>query len=400
MAAATTAGTRSRAILESARRVALLGGWAAAAWLYFDAYHGPYVQVRLPLAEAPVSRAPRAPSALLENPRADDEAPAIVVDGPEWAAYLATVRRTLSEGPGDSPLESRVWRAGTRPILYQRTADPPLAQALAGRPTNRSWRLRHAGDASLRLDLYVADGASFHLGGFAPTPAAFFYPRRGGAAWPLAIGLLLYVLLPRRRPRRDELAMARWRVALGDFGALLLFGLFFALPLAIPQSARAAAGEWLGLTVVFWLLAALGLWLAWWITYYAVFRLRVAGDLLEIETLSRSGAFRASDVARLEPASLRYPRWLVWLVLLSAMAGRGSAAAGQLGRGLLLASAKSNGWRIEDRAGTAFHLWLTDPMGNVQFDNAGALEAWIAQVPVEPSKALREIRAAFPPDWA
>lgn len=86
-------------------------------------------------------------------------------------------------------------------------------------------------------------------------------------------------------------------------------------------------------------------------------------------------------------------------MLVASFFGRG-ASAGQMGRAMMMASSKSEGWRFEDRSGRAIWIWLTDPIGGSLLANAKALDTWIRHLPVQPAAAAREIRAAFPPDWA
>lgn len=395
---------RRLATIEGLRRIFLLGSWIIAVALHYNNYHEPYFQLRMP-SERVAEQAPfanRSDSLLdtesMERNRQSIER--VLLDGPEADAFIRRVRAAFETARTPPDLADGASGIGSRLFsLYIRGTDPLLARAKGDRLIDSSFEIASSKAPEQRLHVFASSRKEAALDQPSLHPASFFYPQRELAPWVFAAGLLAYLLLPWARPESHTLAMMRWRIVLGDVGTMLMFGFFFAAPIAINQSVWTATGPMLWFSAIFWLLAALGLWLAWWTTYYASYRIRIRENGLSISTLRGNGVFHATNVARVERAELCYPKWLIWLMFITSFFGRGAAAAGQMGRTMIMASSKSEGWRIEDQSGRAFWVWLTDPIGSSLFANAKELDAWIRHLPVQPTAEAKKIRAAFPPDW-
>ena len=115
-------------------------------------------------------------------------------------------------------------------------------------------------------------------------PHALLYPKRA-SAWPyLAIALLIYAVLPRRRTA-DGAAYSRAVPVALDGMALLFAGVFFALPLYAVHWTGEVLGSELGMTIFLWLLASTGLLLMLWSARIAAFRVSLTPSGLRMERL-------------------------------------------------------------------------------------------------------------------
>ncbi len=393
-----------RGVIEIVRRIALLAGLATAVCFYFDAYHGPYIQfTQLSRSSADGASATAAsPTSLLGGARRRERTTEVIwVETPEAVRQLEELTAAFSGAAYKAELARREVRIGGNiHSLYFRPDEGPLAAAVASRRGGNHVVASRAA-SRLRLDAYLSPGKKASLGGSAPQPTSFFYPRRGLARWPLVIGILMYLLLPWPRGAANIVRVRRWRVMLAaDGGSVLLFGIFFALPILILSSTRAAVGEYLGFSAIFWLLSIFGLLIAYWGAYFAAYRITLGDAAFTVATLRRSQSFSLAEIVHLEPVRIRPPRWLILLSFLAIFAGRGSSALGQAGRATLLASSQSDGWLLKTRSGTGLYVWMTDSFGMSQMENGAALVKLLKSAPVKPADEIHEIRAMFPPDWA
>lgn len=370
------ADTPNRSI-EILRRLVIIAGLAAAAWLAFLTDFRPSIAVSLaPEATADVAP-PRSPDALIAEPREETPVPRLNVAGDEWQA-----------------LASKVQASDVRRLYFD--ADDPPFPSLPTRLTDY-----------VPVDLVTAppiriERAPAHtlvaFGDVNPLPTRLTYRWRHRAWWPLAAALLIYVLLPWFRPTRDQLAYARWRLVLGDVASSLLWGGFFVLPLAVIGGSVEAVTDVPGFTAIPWTISLLGLLSFYWVAKHASFLLTVRDDGVEHYTLHGHETLAWADIGKVEGVQIRPPRWFVVLSFAAVFLGGSRAARlGQTGRALLVAGSRVNGLRITGRDGSVRHLWISDQIGGRAMAHVDQLLARLAREGITPPATPVEIRALFPP---
>jgi hypothetical protein len=381
-------------VAELCRRACLLIGIAVFVWLRYDAYLGPYCQIR-PIKEGGV-----APSygggSLLGKPVQVREQPRLEGEN----AGLETISRAFAGGRMTADLRPRAqWIGDDLFALYFRTDEDPCATVCAAQPT-ADFVFESGAAPGRQAVAHCLPGKEARLNGGTLEPTSFFYPRRSWAAWSLIASLMLYAAVPWPRHSPNAAYVTRWRVVLGDLtGALVLFGGFFAAPILILSSSVTAIGDYLGFSVFFWAIAGLGLPVTLWTARLAAYRIVVDEGCLTVMTLFRRMSMSIADIKRVQRARLRLPKWLVWLSFMAVLAGRTSGVSGQAAAAIALSSSQMLGWRIEDRHGRAAYLWLTDPMGRMQLANGTLVDQAIAKAPVPVVEDVCELRAMVPPDW-
>lgn len=435
-----------RGAIELLRRLALAGGCAAGAALFFLTGFAPYVTVRPPSAEAarpaPGEAATNAEPLLAPRDRRKPAAPAqLKVDGPAWQSLFAQVQasftanqpvagwehripaRELAEARRENPRRAAFTEAdrreeaervarlkeqygmdvsftGSFKRLYFYAAEAPFVDIAARLVPYRDTVLI-CGDCPGTPALTVELNPAPRITGFfdvITVPERFAFPQRAVAWWPPLAALVIYLLLPWGSVKKDTLAYARWRVMLGDFGGLLLFAGPVFLSFAIVGGTVEALTGYPWLVAVFWALAALGLLMLGWTAWSAAYRLRVESDSLHVTTLWHERALLYADLAAVDPVILRPPRWLIVLSWLAVFLGGSRAARlGQTGRSLLLASSAANGLRLTDRQGRRTWIWYSDQLGQTAMPHFGrlmeALKAAAVPIKTEPLT----LRAVFPP---
>jgi len=315
------------------------------------------------------------------------------VSGEAWAEFFREAG-ALSRGEGpDKSLVHRVpsdalrWRSTPYRVFY-RPDEAPLDSVSGGFSKDEEicyLTFAEGGKtAFLSLTYQTYDGGDFAFGsGFSGTPkppVRFLYPFRIWSPWILLAGLAAYTVLPRRKKESGALAYQTWRIVLGDFAAMILFTVFFAIPIfVIGGSLQAVTQAW-PLALILWPLAFAGVWLLRLGAWYASYRLTLSPSGIELSTYKSRRLFSFGEMAYYQPVILKPPRWLVIASWIGAMApGRGSARFGTAGRALILGGSASHGVGIGLKDGTKAFFWVTDQMGGKALRNAekmpGALES-------------------------
>jgi len=314
------------------------------------------------------------------------------VSGEAWAEFFKEAGAlSRGEGPDESlafrvPSDALRWRSIPYRVFY-RPDEAPLDSVSGGFSKDEETRYLTFGEGGktsfLSLTYQTYDGDDFDFGsGFSGTPkppVRFLYPFRRLSPWILLAGLAAYVVLPRRKKESGALAYQTWRVVLGDFAAVILFTVFFAIPIfVVGGSLQAVTRAW-PLALILWPLAFAGVWLLRLGAWYASYRLTLSPSGIELSTYKSRRLYSFDEMAFYQPVVLKPPRWLVIASWIGAMApGRGSARFGTAGRALILGGSASQGVGIGLKDGTKAFFWVTDQMGGKALRNAenmlGALE--------------------------
>lgn len=391
-------------MVELYRRVILALTIALGLWLYFLADLTPFYSVQTPKPSA----TPQAlnPDRLLPFPRRSEPPVVIPVSGPQEEQFMAKAA-AVSSGQDDDPAWLRrippFERAWDRPReIYFKDWEFPLAGLLpdpliAGGPP---LVLADAAGRRLGLRFTRIDDSAFQLGSglteYGP-PLAMVFVWRPWAWWCFGAGLAVYGLLPWRRFDRAWRHYARWRVCLGDFGWVLLFTVFFGLPLAIVGGSVQAVAANAVFPCVFWPLAGLGLLAAWYSAWGASFRLRLSPSGLVFGALGPDREIAFAAIAAASPVRLRSPRWFIRLLWIAALFGRGTSRLQVAGQALLLESSAVSGLALDLKDGSTAYLWLTDALGSPAIAGGRDLGTALATAGVPLATTPRELVRLFPP---
>ncbi len=408
---------------EITRRVVLIAGLAAVAWLLRLTPAVPFLSIQLiDFAKSQEGSRRPTPDGRAECQLSPEEFIAYriksrvaVVSGPDWRGFFDRAQAALEQSVVPPGWEHRVMadqlKASRRPAnrwgkdrhdftrLFFWAAEPPFA-AVSGRfSAEEAYYLKLDSTPPRYLELFYhprlrTSGLNC---GFYGIPPAFCYPSIRWTPWLTVLTVLVYFLLPWPKRAADTAMVARWRIVGSDLAsALLLFFIFFALPLFIVGSSRQAATEYFFFTAVFWIFALFGLLVLYWGAIWSAFYVTVLPDRLRIGHLWGEEDLAFSGLAEVQAVTMKAPVWLVRiLALLSLMGGRrGMMAAGQAA---LMASSEAKGYLLRDKDGGKTYLWYTDQTGYTAMEGFAKVEAALrcmgAPIRTEPV----QLRGVFPP---
>ncbi len=189
-------------------------------------------------------------------------------------------------------------------------------------------------------------------------PPGLLYPYRGYTLWLVAIGLAVYLLLPRRKRDPQALVYATARaVVLPDILGLFLAGFFFALPFWIVPANEAnpdvlnPEGGWLILTLVLWAFAAAGVVILAIAARYAAFSILPGPDAVTVTTWRGTTRYPYADMQIARLYVRRASKGWIGLGLLATLLNWRAA-----GPTLLLATNESHGIEIAMRDGRVWRV--------------------------------------------
>jgi hypothetical protein len=299
------------------------------------------------------------------------------VEGPAWEAFFDGVEAAGTGRPGTPkdwlrriPGYQRDWGFTSR-VVYFRRNESTLDQIAShfGYDLEQSYLIlsREGKKDYLELTYRVYDHGDFLLGsGFnsSKPPTFIFHPLRPLSMIPLLAGLAFYIFWP--APKREEKAVfyPRWRLVVGDFLTLLMTVPFFILPILISGGTLQAFTTGIFLLPVMFLMFGLGLWILWLMGWFGSFSLLIHPDRLDLQTIDGRESLPFDRISYYQPLVAKPPKWLVILSWVGALAGRGSAGTGALGRAMILSGTAYHGLNIGLKDGTTRYLWISDQMGS------------------------------------
>lgn len=286
----------------------------------------------------------------------------VEVQGPQWKEFFQAL---ISAKNGVEPplLQGRKYQISSRYAAYYYFG--PDAEPMAS--------LAHRTGPYTYLTMSL-EGQRYYLGlDIQPyrwadsAPSWLLFPSRGYAWIPLVLGLLAYLLIPRRKRPEAALGYSRFSAqVMPDVLGLFLAGSFFALPLLIvPDHAGIWEvfdffGGWGIITLFFWvLLAGWGVVILAMAARYAAMWLEVGEKDFFKDSLSGTERIAYAAIERVKPYQRRAPRWLVWGLLIF---GRGNPTA--TGQALILDSRDSHGLEVQLKNGRRVRI-ATDGLPGV-----------------------------------
>ena len=408
--------------MEMYRRIALVVGFVLGVLLFFWADFGPFLLVE------PVDFATE--------------------QSEEGRSFPITSERTryLRQLPLDEYIEDITRdKVLTEKGEEWKTFTSRIVDAAAGNPDDESWDRRRSGDDLKRLDpprryffreserplqevgedlralggeIYVAvpEGeetryirikamtigpGDFQLGSglmvHPEPPAGFLHPLRRTGIAIFGLGLALYFFLPGRRRIPGEIRYSGGRIILGDLVGFMLFSLFFLMPFLIVGGATQALPPGFFMPLIFWPLALLGLVIIIISMRHANLKILLSENRLAI--LSDAGDFDIpfDAIHSWGRAVLAPPKWLIVLTWLSALASRGGARYGAMGRASILSGASYGGLALKLKDGRSIFLWITDQLGHITMKGAERIPDALRKSAVPEAEKPVEIRSIGAP---
>lgn len=336
---------------EVLRRLAALAGLLAAIWLFLWPVQYVY-RVNLVDFAADQARARWADDRALPLPQyiaKQTKGRLRQVQGPAWQELLGMLIQA-KQGREAPRLQGRKYQISPKYTAYYYFApgDQPMASLglEAGSYTylGTTWQGRQYYLGLSLQKFRWADNA----------PTWMLFPGRAYFWIPLALGLLGYLLIPRRKRPEGALGYSRFSAqVMPDILGLFLAGAFFALPLLVvpgnadPWEVFDVFGGWGIFTLIIWVfLAGCGVAILVIAARYAGSWLKVGQKGFSRATLGGVEQIAYEDLEHFEPYQRRPPRWLVWGLLIF---GRGNPTA--VGQALLIDSRASHGLEFQLTSG-------------------------------------------------
>ncbi len=223
-------------------------------------------------------------------------------------------------------------------------------------------------------------------------PDWLYHPYRNLGIGVMAMGLLLYIFLPRRKKQPDDIAYSTGSMLAGDIVALILLLPFYGLPFLINGgTVQAVTGMW-PISAAMWFPACLCVMLLYYNAWYASYRIELTPEALYQITFRGVRECRFDEMAAVNMVSLRNPGWFRKLFLamafLSIMGGRSSTQPA--GSALLAATAAYGGLEIRFQ-GQRLYIWFTDQNGGVIINNFDRVPKAIQAAGLQINQEPREI---------
>lgn len=302
--------------------------------------------------------------------------------GKEWSKRFPPDKhatRVLFFRPDESPVNSFA-------VHFKESRDSIYVSFIAG---------QHKRYLELQYRAYSND--DFHIGTgltkYPHPPTSMLYPYRRYSPWIALVGLLIYLLVPRRKRHPQAVQYPSWRIMLGDFGAMLFIVPFFAFPFMITGGSLQAFTVGWPLLIFFWPIFLLGLLALTVSAWTAGFSIAFSDDRLILSSYKGEREFFYRDMAFFQPVAFKTPRWLILLSWVAALTAKGSARIGATGRAVLLSSSEAGCLGIRLKNGSDLYVSLTDLMGTSLFKKPASFMEALMKAGVEEKKEVREVRS-------
>ncbi len=305
------------------------------------------------------------------------------VDSSEWLAFFTDVQLASSGQYDRSAYGNRVseedkdsfWKSTSPVAVFFKTDEIPFAKwGLMPEDGDRAYiRTSKDGQTTYLLLNYQDYNASISAMShpYRVAPDWLYHPYRKIGSAVLILGLLVYIVLPRRKKEPENISYSTGSMLAGDLVAMILLLPFYGLPFLINGgTVQAITGMWI-ISAVMWFLAFFCVMLFYYNAWYASYRIALTAESLSLITFKGVREYRFSEIAEVNMVSLRNPGWFRKLFLamafLSVMAGRASTQPA--GSALLANSAAYGGLEIIGGSGKPLYIWFTNQNGSVIIKN-------------------------------
>ncbi len=248
----------------------------------------------------------------------------------------------------------------------------------------------------LKVEYRQYSDDDFRIGsGFVPypdPPSYLLYPYRQYSLWIVLFGLALYIFLPRNK-KPDALRYPSWRIVLGDVVSLLLIVPFFTIPILVVQGSMQIFKEGWPLLIFFWPISILGIYSMKLSAWFASYQIILMKDRLLLSTYRGDREYLYSNMLYFEPLIFKPSRWLITLMWLASLLGKGAARTGAVGRAMILSGSEAGSIGISFRDGLYMYINITDQRGNSAFPGAEKILDALKEAGVTEKKEQKVIRS-------
>lgn len=393
--------------IERFRRIFLYSGIVLCVVLRYWTNFEPLMQIHAVLDKQQfldkyfVSDSAESPDILIRNQQVDTP-PRINVQGVGWEKLFSDIQaKQNGEHPAGLKQRSpRDWIYDS--LTYFKPYEEPFAGLSGQMKMNEEYLLvLKQADEEKYLDVYYMPPYEIaSLGtGIKEIPVAFAYPLRNLSWIMLAAGLLLYIFLPRQSAGTDLVRITVFRSVMMDIVGILMFGCFFWMPFAVVSSTQAALSEYIVLSAMFFIMAAIGSILIFMAIRVAAKGILILPDRLRISSIYGIEDFLYSQIDYVQLASVSAKQGLVKASFAATLlSGSLAGAAGQFGRSLLLASSDYKGLFFHTVDGRTAFLWNTDAFGKNMMTNFFRMIDHLEAAGVPSRNELLQIKCFIPPE--
>jgi len=224
-------------------------------------------------------------------------------------------------------------------------------------------------------------------------PEWMYHPFRIIGIGVIVAGLLIYILLPRRKRNPEDIAYGTGSLVASDIVALIILLTFYSLPFLINGGTmQAITGMW-QITLIMWGMSFFGLALFYYSAWYASFRIEITPEAFYLITFKGVTECPFSDMVSADMVSLRNPKWFrkLFLVLsmISLVGGRNSVQPA--GSAILAATAAYGGLEISFANKKPIYIWFTDQRGAIIVPNFQRVPDAIRAAGIRINEEFREI---------
>lgn len=317
----------------------------------------------------------------------------VFVDHQQWGAFFQQVQLASTGQFANSSYGNRVsekdkdpfWKPLGPVSVFFKPEEMPFAEwGLIPEDGYKAYISTGAGGQTAYLLLRYQDygaGVTAMSQPYRAAPGWLYHPYRNLGIGVMALGLLLYIFLPRRGKQPEDIAYSTGSMLAGDLAALILLLPFYGLPFLINGgTVQAITGLW-PVTAAMWVLACLCVMLLYYNAWHASYRIELTRDALYLVTFRGVRECRFNEMSAVSLVSLRNPGWFrklsLALALLSLAGGRGSTQPA--GSALLAASAAYGGLEIRAGRGKPLYIWFSDQRGAILIPNFERVPEAIAE---------------------
>lgn len=328
-----------------------------------------------------------------------------VIDGRAWGAWLSQVQEASLSPSVSSPYSRRVseedrdhfWApSGPVEVFFQPDEIPWQQWGLRAFDGDQAYVSATMGEETVYLALKYQDyrtSVTAMSQPFRTAPNWLYHPYRNIGIGVMAVGLLLYIFLPRRRKSEQDIAYTTSSMLAGDLAALILLLPFYGLPFVINGGTlQAITGLW-PITLFMWLLALICLIMLYYNAWYASYFIQLTPAAVQEISFRGMKESRFSDMTAVNIVSLRNPGWFRKLMLGSAFLALlgGRTSTQPAGSAILAATADYGGLEICKGSDRPRYIWFTDQNGGIIINNFDRVLASIQAGGVEINQQPREI---------
>ncbi|KAF1084985.1 hypothetical protein SPSYN_01121 [Sporotomaculum syntrophicum] len=331
----------------------------------------------------------------------------VAVDSVQWSDFFAQVQLASEGNYGLSLYGDRVseedkddfWKpTGPVPVFFKPDELPYLQWGLQEGDGQTAYISTNNGSGTIYLRLKYHDYQASVGAMYSPyrtAPGWLYHPYRTVGIIVMVLGLLLYILLPRRKNQADDIGYSAGSMVAGDLAGVILFTPFYGLPFLINGgTVQAVTGLW-PITLFMWLMSCFAIYLFYINAWYASYRIEFTPQALYLITFKGVREMCFDQMTGVDLVVLRNPRWFrrlfLALAFLSLISGRASSTQ-PAGSALLADTASYGGLRITGRSvSKPIYIWFSDQMGGVIINNFDRVTEAIEAAGVPFNKEPREI---------